>query len=1311
MRTAGAVLVLIALVAGPALAADYTSVQNGNWNDPTTWGEVTLFPNSSYDNATINHQVTLNGSYSVGDITIGSGGTFVCNTNYYLFIYGDWENNGTANWLNGYADFRGSSDVSLGGSNPTTFFRVYINKIALANTVLLNQNMTVSYTGATALDINIGTLSTNGNDLTVNSGGASVSGNGSNNGRLEIGSGSEVSVHNLDQGSSASGLGSVTIDGSATVVNISGTHQVGAYYTGSSWIFHVCNIYAGTIEYLGTGSSYNLDLNAPTYSSSYGWYATGGLITFNGSVRTTYPWMSATGSAVVVFAGSENSTWLLLAYGGGPITWRYSFNDIRIQKGSGYGLTMTANPGGMVRSDFLCTNLTVNTGNTLSLNYSGYRNNTGWKPINVVNNGTINHTNNGSSSGSDGNIIGVASWAGTGDFVQGSALPLPNFTATGSVAASSMTTTGTIAIGGNLDCSGAYSGTGSVVFNGTGSNTLGASPLTTRDLTVDKTGSVTLTDDLTVESSLTIDEGTFATGENTLTLGTTGDAGSVSVEDGGTFEAVGAAFAQGAVEAASESYPYEFEVNPGGSIGAQHADFKWMDDYGITVYDGALIDATDNFSNCTFDHGGISGPMLVIENAQTLDDMWNVGFSGTDGYNIDYTSGTGHVTVTGGPGDRWGEAYDDDPGDDVDWLAVDAGVSAINAPVGTVVEFTEVTPEVQVSNYGDVGVTVDVRFVIDDGTDAPVYDTTETGVFVAQGNTVTHQFTKTWTAALGSFTTQAHTILPGDQVPSNDTADGSFEVVFVDAGVSAINAPVGEIDQYTDVTPEVVVNNYCTQDVTVDVRFIVDDGSDVPVYDTTETSVFVAAGGNVTHAFIKVWPALSLGSFTSTAYTILANDHDASNDTATAGCTVGSPWSTGWSEAASMPTQPSGRVVKRGGWLATLGDVIYAGKGYKTQDFYRYNPMEDSWYTLGGLPYGEKSGRQREAKKGSRGVGDGGTHLYYTAGNNTNSFFKYYPANDSWTALPDVPEGPTRKNVKGGNDMAYVVRDDTGYVYLMKGYKTEFYRFNVETEAWEMLADVPASRGKIKRGSWLAYDGMSHLYAHEANYYNRTPPEAHYMYRYDLLGDSWSTVAGMPLYGLHGGRVRKKKSKDGGSGDHYDGALYALKGGNTQQFWKYDIAADTWGELDTVPTNGSTGRKRRVKYGAKLVHWGGGTFFTLKGNKTAEMWRYVIPATVFGNSPGRSGVLARRGRVQHGLTVSPNPLAGGFATLRYALPKAGAATLSVFDVTGRQMTSRSLVATRTGAISLDLRSLSNGVYLVRLDADDYTTSRKLVVQH
>jgi hypothetical protein len=42
--------------------------------------------------------------------------------------------------------------------------------------------------------------------------------------------------------------------------------------------------------------------------------------------------------------------------------------------------------------------------------------------------------------------------------------------------------------------------------------------------------------------------------------------------------------------------------------------------------------------------------------------------------------------------------------------------------------------------------------------------------------------------------------------------------------------------------------------------------------------------------------------------------------------------------------------------------------------------------------------------------------------------------------------------------------------------------------------------------------------------------------------------------------------------------------------------------------------------------------------------------------------------------------------------------------------SRSVVATRTGAVSLDVRSLSAGTYLVRLESDDYTATQKLVVQ-
>jgi hypothetical protein len=81
------------------------------------------------------------------------------------------------------------------------------------------------------------------------------------------------------------------------------------------------------------------------------------------------------------------------------------------------------------------------------------------------------------------------------------------------------------------------------------------------------------------------------------------------------------------------------------------------------------------------------------------------------------------------------------------------------------------------------------------------------------------------------------------------------------------------------------------------------------------------------------------------------------------------------------------------------------------------------------------------------------------------------------------------------------------------------------------------------------------------------------------------------------------------------------------------------------------------------------------------------------------------------MSVKPNPLATGFATLRYSLPKPRQATLSVFDVTGRAVKAQDLALGRSGSLSLDLRHLAAGVYLVEVETDGFTARQKLVVQY
>jgi hypothetical protein len=193
---------------------------------------------------------------------------------------------------------------------------------------------------------------------------------------------------------------------------------------------------------------------------------------------------------------------------------------------------------------------------------------------------------------------------------------------------------------------------------------------------------------------------------------------------------------------------------------------------------------------------------------------------------------------------------------------------------------------------------------------------------------------------------------------------------------------------------------------------------------------------------------------------------------------------------------------------------------------------------------------------------------------------------------------------------------------------------------------------------------------------------------------------------------KKKKSKDGGCGAWFNDYVYALKGGNTQEFWHYDPEMDSWRELDTIPAVGTAGRKKRVKAGADIVV-AGDMLYALKGNKTDEFWVYRPAEVVFAGSSRaeRQGVQtatvdSRRSTV----AISPNPLATGFARISYSLSQVGALGIRVYDVAGRAVAAQTTVAGRTGALELDLRALSSGVYVVRIESPGFTASGKLVVR-
>jgi len=454
---------------------------------------------------------------------------------------------------------------------------------------------------------------------------------------------------------------------------------------------------------------------------------------------------------------------------------------------------------------------------------------------------------------------------------------------------------------------------------------------------------------------------------------------------------------------------------------------------------------------------------------------------------------------------------------------------------------------------------------------------------------------------------------------------------------------------------------------------------------------------------------------------------------------VETPWPYGWVEVAPVPAEVgnSRTMVRRGSWLAIAPGPggqpwIYAVKGGRQHNLYRYNPLTSgngTWEELDSTPVPVDQASGRPIDRGCRGIGDGERYIYVMHGNNSSAFWRFDiehsdPA-EAWARMEDVPLAPSGRRPRGGGYMVHVP-GEPGYIYVMKGDRQDFYRYDPALNTWEERAPMPVGpRGRWHRGSWLAFDGENAIYAHQAKDFHRAAEPEHCFWKYDIGADAWAeeTLAGMPLLGLHGNRLRRKRARDGGSGVFHpdDGMVYALKGGNTQQFWVYEPdgagPGGLWAESDTMPSRGSTGRRRRVNAGGYLTHYEHGSyrgFFAFKGNKTQEFWRYVMPpegGIETGFRPERSGVMAGDGTAEVPFVdIGPNPLMGGFANLRYGLPGAGAAKVTVYDASGRPVaTVRTDGRRAAGSVSLDLRSLSAGVYLVRFEADSFRAAEKLVV--
>jgi hypothetical protein len=327
--------------------------------------------------------------------------------------------------------------------------------------------------------------------------------------------------------------------------------------------------------------------------------------------------------------------------------------------------------------------------------------------------------------------------------------------------------------------------------------------------------------------------------------------------------------------------------------------------------------------------------------------------------------------------------------------------------------------------------------------------------------------------------------------------------------------------------------------------------------------------------------------------------------------------------------------------------------------------------------------------------------VYATRGSRTLDFLRYDAARDTWLDRSPVPPGDGNNSIKAGTDLVCVGDADSGHIYLLKGYYGECYRYDVARDSWRRLANAPVGQNRRwPAGSWLAFDGQHTIYAHKAKY--------HEFYSFDTRADTWNLrmLHPMPLVWRTN---RAMKAGEGSAAAYQGGAIYALKGNNTHEFWLYEPDRDTWTPLDTAHYASYETKKKRVRAGGDIAALTYGVFLVVKGNGTQGFYRYVRPYLAATPDPGPAPACqARTTGARPAFSMTPNPLASGVVTVRCNLPAGRTVDVGVYDALGRAIL-RSTAIVHDASFTLDLRSVSEGTYFVQVTTAGLQAVQKLVI--
>jgi hypothetical protein len=602
----------------------------------------------------------------------------------------------------------------------------------------------------------------------------------------------------------------------------------------------------------------------------------------------------------------------------------------------------------------------------------------------------------------------------------------------------------------------------------------------------------------------------------------------------------------------------------------------------------------------------------------------------------------------------------------------DVGVQAILAPAGSIDTGATVVPVARVMNLGDFPETFPARFSIFDPTGTRIYERTVLLANLGSGQDTVVSFPSLRLEGTGEYSGRCSVSLASDQNPANDSLGVRFRVQGPSPWKRVADIPPGP-------------RKKC-----VKTGAALAGGGPGTIYalkgnHTREFLCYDAMGDSWTPK-CSISGVLQVGRGGTLCYCPATNRLYASK---------GNNSGEFWEYSPGMGTPKTGTPPEAGS-VPIFGAKTGSVPG-----------EEDSWRQLAAIPAGATG--MRAASGACLAALDTGP-VYLLRGGGSLELCCYDPTHDRWSQCSAVPVGQNGHGCRAGSALI-AVRD---YLYLVRSFDNGLMAYSTQEDTWYERNPLPlvGRAGKRRR----ARPGTSMTHDQDIVYLVKGGRSGE-LWRYCTFGDTWTQLEDLPR-GLSGRSAAAggaiawaDASSPGGGASQKEADISREPGTNHEN-------RDTTGfrgENGSVPIF-QRGRRCWSVANSHVSHQpSAGHVYALKGNNTLEFWRYSPTADRLPLSANRHNISSSPGsQISASVALSGATIARRGTTISGQLP--AHATARLYDACGRLC---AVLAKRSATPERQIfgltENLSPGVYFLALTAEGYSPrgycfTRKLVLQ-